>query len=244
MNEKPIAGGQLPLALSLSEKPGFNLIIVGDNVEAVQQARRAARGTSHSSLYLWGQPGSGISHLLQASCILADEHTQRIAYIPLAEHAVLDPRMLENLDNMDFVCIDDMDAITGQQEWELALLHLYNRLRESGTRLMIGAHVSPQTIPLQLADLKSRMAWDLVYHIKPLRDADKIEALQRRGQARGFDLPREVAEYIVNRTPRDMPNLIACLDTLGEVSLAEKRKVTIPLVKRVLVKKSGLRSEE
>jgi DnaA family protein len=244
MNGNPIAAGQIPLPINLREKPGFDLIVVGDNVEALQQARRAASGISRSSLYLWGQPGCGISHLLHASCILADEQSQRLAYIPLADNAVLDPRMLENLDDMDFVCIDDMDAVAGQQEWELALLHLYNRLRESGTRLMIGAHDSPQAIALQLADLKSRMAWDLVYHIRPLRDTDKVEALQRRALARGFELPREVAEYIVNRSKRDMPSLIACLDELENASLVQQRKLTIPFVKTILVKKSGLRTED
>lgn len=244
MNGEPPATSQLPLAINLKEKPGFDLIIVGDNVEAMQQARRAARGISRSSLYLWGQPGCGISHLLQASCMLADEQSQRIAYIPLADNAALDPRMLENLDNMDLVCIDDMDAAAGRQDWELALLHLYNRLREAGSRLMIGAHASPQAIPLQLADLKSRMAWDLVYHIRPLRDTDKVEALQRRARARGFDLPREVAEFIVNRSKRDMPSLIACLDELENASLVQKRKLTIPFVKKVLVEKSGLRTED
>lgn len=235
MNKEHPAGVQLPLALNLKEKPGFDLLIVGDNTEAIYQARRSARGISHTSLYLWGQHGCGISHLLQAACIQADAESLGVAYIPLADSAALDPRILENLDNMDLVCIDDMDAICGQPVWELALLHLYNRMREAGTRLIIGAHASPRKISLQLADLKSRMSWDLVYHIKPLGDPDKIDALQRRATARGFELPRDVAEYIVNRTARDMPNLIACLDELEKASLVQQRKLTIPFVKKVIV---------
>jgi len=78
------------------------------------------------------------------------------------------------------------------------------------------------------------MVWDLVYRIKPLADIDKIEALQRRSHDRGFKLPREVAEYLVKRVKRDMPNLITLLDDLEKASLAEKRKLTIPFVRSFL----------
>lgn len=243
MSEKHAPGSQLPLALNLNEKPGFNLFIVGGNAEALHQVRRAARGISHSSLYLWGPRSCGISHLLQAACIQADEVSLRVAYIPLADNEALDPRILENLDNMDVVCIDDIDAIAGRAVWEVALLHLYNRLREAGTRLVFGAHASPQNIPLQLADLRSRMSWDLVYRISPLDDQDKIEALQRRATARGFSLPREVADYIVNHTARDMTSLVTCLDDLEKASLVEQRKLTIPFVKKILMKKPEVRSQ-
>lgn len=236
MNEYTSTRGQIPLALALREKPGFDLFVVGDNVEALQALKSIARGAKQSSLYLWGQSGNGISHLLQAACIFADENGRRIAYVSLGDHAELDPRILENMESMDIICIDDIDAISGETTWEQTLLHLFNRLREKKGVMLMGAHTSPQALKFELQDLKSRMAWDLVYHIKPLDDADRIEMLQRRAQARGFELSREVAEYIVNRVRRDMLSLIALLDELEQATLAEQRKLTIPFVKGLLKK--------
>lgn len=234
MNEAIPACGQIPLALALKEKPGFDLFVVGDNAEALQALRSIAKGAKQSNFYLWGQSGSGVSHLLQAACILADESGRRIVYISLKDHAGLDPRVLENLDHMDIVCVDDIEAIAGEADWEQPLLHLYNRLRENRGAMLLGAHTSPQALAFELQDLKSRMAWDLVYHLKPLDDNDRIEALQRRARARAFELPREVAEYIVRRAPRDLPSLVALLDELERATLAEQRKLTIPFVKTLI----------
>lgn len=225
---------QIPLAISLQEKPGFDLFVSGENVEVIQSIKSIARGIKKSSLYLWGKTGSGVSHLLQAACILADEAGQRIAYVPLRDHEVLDPQILDDMDHRDLVCIDDIDAISYESRWEQPLLHLYNRLRENNKVMLMGSHTSPRTLRFNLQDLKSRMIWDLVYHIKLLDDPDKIEMLIRRACARGFELPREVAEFIVRRVRRDIPSLISLLDQLEHATLAEQRKLTIPFVKSLL----------
>jgi DnaA family protein len=43
-----------------------------------------------------------------------------------------------------------------------------------------------------------------------------------------------VGRYLITRFSREMPNLISLLDTLDRVSLAEQRRLTIPLVKRAI----------
>ena len=226
--------GQLTLPLANREKPGFDQFIIGDNIEVVQLLKLIAGGIKHTRLFLWGSHGCGLSHLLQASCILADEKDQAVAYIPLGDFQQLDPAMLENLDRMVMVCIDDIDAIAGDLEWETALFHFYNRLRDKNISLLISAHTNARNLEFELPDLKSRMVWDLVYHLKPLADTDKIEALQRRAHARGFSLPREVAEFLVNRVPRDMLSLMHLLDQLEQATLTAQRKLTIPFAKSFL----------
>ena len=231
------SAGQIPLALGLQDKPGFDLYVVGNNTETLHNVRSIAKGNKQSCLYVWGMKGSGVSHLLQAACMLAHEQNRTVAYIPLIEQADLNPEILENLDNMDMVCIDDFDLVCGESRWELAILHLFNRLRDSKHSLLIGAHTNPQTLAIKLQDLKSRLAWDLVYHLHALGDADKIEALQRRANARSFDLPREVAEYIVNHSRRGLTDLLSILEVLEQATLVEQRKLTIPFVKKILESK-------
>lgn len=237
MNHSASVRGQIPLAIGQKERLDFNLFVPGENDEACQSIKHIAAGTRHSNLYLWGQSGSGKSHLLQAACIYADENDRNVTYVPLAQHVDLDPRFLENMDAMDLVCIDDIDMIAGRPEWEQPLLHLYNRLRDNGRAMLMVAQVSPQAIGYELKDFKSRMAWDLVYHLKPLDDDSKIEALRLRADARAFELPKEVAEYLVRRVRRDLPGLIKLLDQFEEATLIEKRKLTVPFVKTLLNEK-------
>jgi DnaA family protein len=92
----------------------------------------------------------------------------------------------------------------------------------------------PKGSPIELADLKSRLAWDHVYHLISLDDALSLQALQRRARSRGFDLPEEVADYLLKRVSRDMHSLFQLLDKLDKETLIAKKKLTIPFVKELL----------
>lgn len=234
MNSNSSLTGQIPLALDTQPQPGFDLFAIGENAAALENAKSIALGNLQSNLYLWGATGTGVTHLLQAACKLAAEQGRQAAYIPLREHTDLAPGMLENMEVPDLVCVDDIDQIGNQPAWEQALLHLYNRRRDSKQPMLIGAHAGPHNLDLGLPDLKSRMAWDLVYYLKPLSDEDKIELLQRRAGARAFNLPHDVAEYLVKRMRRDLPYLLVLLDQLQHASLAEQRKLTVPFVKSMV----------
>jgi DnaA regulatory inactivator Hda len=236
MNPTIISTVQFPLALDTQLQPGFDLFIAGENVEAYENVLLLAGGGLKSNLYLWGSPGNGVTHLLQAACRHASEQGRQVAYIPFREHAALNPGMLENLEVLDLVCVDDIDLVGGQSAWEQALFHLYNHRRDHEHAMLIGAHTAPQSLNFILPDLKSRMAWDLVYHLKTLPDADKIVLLQQRAKSSAFDLPLDVAGYLVRRVQRDLPTLIALLEQLQHAMLAEQRKLTVPFVKSILDK--------
>ena len=135
---------------------------------------------------------------------------------------------------MKLLCIDDIDSIAGNTEWEQALLHLYNRVRDINGSMVLTSKVSPKASQLELQDLRSRMGWDLVFHLEPLSEPDRIDVLKKRAQLRGFELPDEVAGFLVKRVKRDFHSLIELLDHLDKVSLSAKRKLTIPFVKELI----------
>jgi DnaA family protein len=87
---------------------------------------------------------------------------------------------------------------------------------------------------VQLADLRSRLTWGIVYQLAQPNDADKALILQFRATRRGLTLSPGVASYIVNRAPRAMPRLLEVLDRLDKASLAQQRALSIPFVKAAL----------
>jgi DnaA family protein len=94
--------------------------------------------------------------------------------------------------------------------------------------------------PAQLAlreDLRTRLAWGLVYQLKPLSDAEKVLHLRAQAARRGVPLSDEVIAYLLSRLPRDLSSLNAVLEALDRYSLATKRPVTLPLVRAALEKK-------
>jgi DnaA family protein len=59
---------QLPLPISAAAQPSLDNYVAGANAEALERVRSAARGElKEAVLYLWGEPGSGRTHLLRAA---------------------------------------------------------------------------------------------------------------------------------------------------------------------------------
>ncbi|MBI3562588.1 MAG: DnaA regulatory inactivator Hda [Gammaproteobacteria bacterium] len=218
---------QLPLGIRLDAATTFENFYPADNRDLV----RVLQEGTEPLLYLWGAAGTGKSHLLQAACHAAVQRGDSVMYLPLRGDESLTPAVLEGLDNADVVCIDDVDSIARQTQWEEELFHLFNRVRDQRGRLYVTAKVSPTALEIQLSDLASRLAWGLTFQLQTLTDAQKIAALQLRAQRRGLELSGEVAGYLLKQLPRDMHHLFAMLDRLDQASLQQQRRLTIPFVK-------------
>lgn len=224
---------QLPLGLSLPETARFDNFLAGPNREAVHELARLVHGGT-GVLYLWGPPGSGRTHLLQAACHAAGEAGHAVAYLPLAEVDTFEPVVLEGMAQMALVCVDDIQGMAGRTDWEEALFHCFNQVQAAGRSLVFAADSPPEGLPLGLADLRSRLGSGLVYGLRPLSDEERCEALRLHAQARGLELPVETARYLLNHFPRDLPTLYRLLDQLDAASLAAQRRLTIPFVKEAL----------
>ena len=142
--------------------------------------------------------------------------------------------MLDGLEQIDFICLDDIQLIAGNPIWQQAIFDLYNRVLEQNSRLLISGDQSVGQLGLTLPDLVSRLSWGLTEQLKPLSDNEKVIALQFRALKRGLTLTDEAANFLINRLSRAMSNLIMSLDMLDKASIREQRKITIPFIKYVL----------
>lgn len=228
---------QLSLGVSLRDDATFSSFFLGDegNTLVVRALTAVAVGEETSSHVIWGAPGSGLSHLLQAVCHRAHQLDRPIQYLPMRDimgYAADD--ICEGLEHAAIVCVDGIDLICGNRDWETALFHLFNRMRDAGTTMLMSSHTSPPSLPILLRDLKSRVLGSVVFHIKSLDDAEKQQALIMRAHLRGMAMSDEVARFILSRAPRDMNNLFLLLNHLDEASIQQQRKLTIPFVKEAL----------
>jgi len=226
---------QLTLSgIQLRDNATFDSFYPGQNQQVFQFLQNFTEGNKEQFIYLWGNPGSGRSHLLQACCHYANALGKPAMYLPLTELQYLSPQMLQDIEQLGLVCIDDVELIAGNKAWEEALFHLYNRMRQVQTRLLMASHFSHRDITIELPDLRSRLAWGMVFQLYVLNDEDKLAALLRRGQLRGMFLPRDVCQFLLRRCPRNMTDLFHILDELDKASLSQQRRLTIPFVKSVL----------
>ncbi|PCF94887.1 DnaA regulatory inactivator Hda [Vreelandella nigrificans] len=226
---------QLPLGVGLRDDATFNNYYVSSaNASLVEYFTRQLEPNAEPFLYLWGAPGSGRSHLLQAACNAASDADKRALYLPLADLGHFPPLMLEEIERLDIVAIDDLEYVVGRKRWEEALFHAFNRLRDAGKALVIASSSPPRQLDVVLPDLASRLTWGVTFHLHPLDDAERLGALKLRAKVRGMQLPDDVGRYILHRGPRDLNELCRALETLDQASLSAKRKLTIPFVKSAL----------
>lgn len=146
----------------------------------------------------------------------------------------LSPAMLEGLEQQQLVALDDVDSIAGAAVWEEALFHFYNRIQETGTRLVVTSSCPPTQLPIKLADLKSRLSTALVFHLHPLSDSEKVSVLQLHAKERGMVLSDEIGRYLLQSHSRDLSVLFKLLNRLDNASLVDQRKLTLSFVRSVL----------
>ena len=225
---------QLPLALGLRHAPGLDDFVVGRNRQVLEALRRALTDAGESTLYLFGPPGCGRSHLLLGQCAEAGRHGLQCAYLALGDRDALAPQMLEDLESLDLIAVDDVQQIAGDDAWEAALFALFNRCRDRGTRMLFAADRGPAALPMRLPDLRSRLAWGLTLALQPLDDPGRLALLQSLAARRALTMPDEVARYLLERTARHPGDLVSTIQRLDEASLAEQRRLTIPFVREIL----------
>lgn len=183
-------------------------------------------------LYLWGEAGSGKSHLLQALCNKANVKNKDSIYLQgLGKHA---PEILHSLESFPLVCLDDIHEVIGNEYWELELFHLINSVKDGNTRLVVAASTPSARLNILLPDLASRLRAAVAIETDSLDDQEKLGILKTRAGNRGFALNDEVARFILDRSPRDMHHLIELLGKLEVETLRQQKKLTIPFVKKTL----------
>ena len=222
---------QQALPFALGERGTFRHFVAGRNGEVVERLRNLRRGPADAfdCVWLFGDPGTGKTHLLQAVC----NDQANAAYIP-AREITTEGDSIEAYGKFDTVTVDDVPAWIGTQASERPLMSLYNVLRERHARLVVTAHRSPRDLKFTLPDLGSRLRAAACYRLAPLDDRDKLRLLSGAAVERGFELPDEVAQFLLARTSRDQRELLGVLDRLDRASLAQGRRLTIPFAKQTL----------
>ncbi|UOF93541.1 MAG: DnaA regulatory inactivator Hda [Bordetella sp.] len=212
--------------------PTLENYIIGPNYEALHAIQTLKPGRA---IYLWGSPGCGRSHLLRAlskklnTIYINTENQISVLYKLMNQYNLKDsfPKL---------IAIDDVDLFS--QDSLSKIFSLYNQWYDlSATKYAFSLAVSGKSSPLYLSireDLRTRLAWDLVFQLKPLSDSEKSEALAAQTAERGLQKKPEVINWMLTHYDRDIRKLMALLDALDRYSLSTGRHITIPLLRSML----------
>lgn len=218
---------QLPLALKLRAGSSLESFIPEGNELLLAALNRLENGGSEQ-LFIWGEQGSGRSHLLEAKVRQAGAGG---FYLPAAQLDGLSAAVLEGLEQFDLVAVDDIDYLAGRPDWEAALFHLYNRVRDAGKSVLFSASAPPGHCGFTLPDLASRLAAGPVWRVLPLAEDGLMALVRQLGRASGLEVGDDVARYLISRGTRSAAAVVGLMERLDRHAMARQRRLTIPFVR-------------
>ena len=221
---------QIPLALGPDPAFDFENFAEGANTQLVHALRDSP--LPNGPIYLWGAAGSGKSHLLHATAHRVGASGGRVLWAgpnrPLPWEWPEDDQTMRPA----LAVIDDCHALDAAQQQ--AAFGLFVKEGGAGHCILAAGACPPIDLPLR-DDLRSRLGWGLVFKTEPLTDDTVDHVLRQEAARRGIELSDDVTRYLQTRFERDLKSLMSLLDRLDRFSLAEKRSITVPLLKQMLL---------
>jgi len=219
---------QLPLDMGLAHAPTLENYLLGDNEAAVRHLQLWLRPGSRSPVptYLWGEPGSGKTHLLEAVRRELQNQGARVGWL---DASVLMPPAFD--DQWAVLLLDDVEQFNAEQQH--AAFNWFVNAQTFGRWVVAAGLLPPSDLKLR-DDLRSRLGWGHVFALQVLGESQRRAVLRQTADARGIFLSDDVMDFMLNRFSRDLGSLMQLLEQLDRYALASKRAITIPLIKSML----------
>jgi len=140
----------------------------------------------------------------------------------------------DSIEDIDLVCIDGIEFIQNKKEWEVGLFNLINNSLQTGCRLIFTSSYNHEKAIFTLPDLDSRIKKFSSYELFPIGDDYLLDALKNIAKLSSISLGDREAQYLITYTKRNMSDLVKILESLDQLSMENKRRITIPLIKELL----------
>ena len=185
-------------------------------------------------IYIFGINNSGKTYLLQSLCNFYSKHNKTALFLPIKEVISYGVGILDSIENSDLICLDGLENIIGNEDWEIAIFNLINNTLNNQCRLVFSSSIESSNNIFSLPDLDSRIKKLQSYELYPIDDANLLHALKHIANLSSINLGEREAQYLLTYSKRNISDLVSILDGLDRLSMEMKRKITIPLIKELL----------
>lgn len=221
---------QIPLAIGFEAEPDFEHFVPGTN--ALLLATLQEMPLPSAPIYLYGPAGCGKSHLLSALAARVRAEGGKVGWFDAGQPL---PWVFD--EETALVVIDGAERLDPERQH--AAFTLFIEAASWGSQMASAGRLPPVDLSVR-EDLRTRFGWGPVFAVQALSEDDTREVLRHEAERRGMDLSDEVIVHLMTRFSRDLHSLMRLLDRLDRFSLAERRSVTVPLLKRMVAEEGPL----
>ncbi|MBL4665398.1 MAG: ATP-binding protein [Nitrospinaceae bacterium] len=235
------------LLLNFPTRPEFNFsnFVISDGSRFAFDAAKkfcSQNEASYQSLFLFGQKNLGKTHLLLSIGNLTAERGTRALYIRGADfcdkigdgESLQSQQTLKKLMDVDYFLLDDVEALASSVPAQEKLYHIYNTVIQKGGKVAFASYFSPDKIKNAENYLTSRFQWGMLAEIKPIDDTTTAKITHKLAKDIDLNLPGNIIDFLLSRIPRDFISIQNAVTVLNQESYVQKKKVTLPLVKKAL----------
>ena len=227
---------QLIFPFQINQKASFDSFFCSpENKNLMTRLADIAISQDANELIIYGEKGSGKSFLMQAICNELSSSEKQFAFIPMKKALNMGVEIFQNLGSLDTVCIDDLQLILANQEWETALFNLINECQQSNCSLILSlGGTQPVEESIVLPDLLSRIKRMEFIALHAVQDEFFNQAINFVAQQLDIKIEKAELEFLLKHQTRLFSLLVENIVTLDKQAASLKRKITIPLIKETL----------
>ena len=218
----------------LNQKYTLDNFIVGSNNDLAFSAAKSiieSPGTRYNPFFLYGGPGLGKTHLVQAigNELLKNNPDFKIFYTPISHFysdfidAIQNGKGKEfnrRFQKLDCLIIDDFQFIVNKEKSQEEFFNIFNDLYQLNKQIIVTSDRLPSQIKSVDERLASRLTWAGAFDLQLPKFEDKCAILKAKAEYIGANIEPEAIEYIaenVNTNIRDLEGEFSTILLMSEV---------------------------
>jgi chromosomal replication initiator protein len=237
--------GETP-ALPLDPRYVFSQFTVGCSNELAMAAATAAAerpGQKYNPVFLYSPSGLGKTHLLHAIGHRIRERGLTALYVSSDQFITEFVRSIregrasefrEKYRSPDVLLMDDIQFLSGKEQTQEGLFHIFNELHHSGRQVVIASDRSPSALHPLNDRLRSRFEWGLIADIQPPDLETRLAILRAKADALDTSVPLDVLEFLGQRNCRSIRELEGQLNRVAAYADLTGKPVTMALGEQAL----------
>lgn len=236
----------------LNKKATFDTFVAGDSnrfAHAVAVAVAEAPGKNFNPLCIYGGPGLGKTHLLNAigNEALRENPSLRVRYanseeftnefIEAVRNSANDPNVVANFNRryreVDILLIDDIQFLRGEETMR-QFFHTFNALHQANKQIVIASDVAPKNLKGFEQRLISRFDSGLSVDVRPPDLETRIAILRMKAQNSGMEVPNDVLTLIAEQVTDNVRELEGALTRVHAMASLNRQPLTRALAEQTL----------